>query len=586
MFKKLCLFVTLAGSIFIMFSCFDSPSSNDDPDPTTDKSIDSLFAILVIKVDSMEDVEDYDDYYAMEFSALRDAFYGVLATNLNNIKVNTGYIVSSVLALNKSANMKMLADSLDAFFSALDSTRSVRAVVRSNPMSNGIISSRLLSTKSNSHLMRNALDKHGINGLGIALAARTPEIIAVQAADPTFPRFLTIGFLQGIAQNEIIPVIDSVILAFERLEALDTMSLIFTIDGEEVEVDNGDIHIVDAGIRLLRAQLLMLCTYDMDIFTSASDQTYSWIDDMIDADESCTEKNVFTLSNDTITETNIQDDSPMMLIMCNITKYNFEDRTSFMTIKSNNHTKAHTDYKKVPDLIKTGLTIIKNEGDDQNNDLIPKVDIDDVTGEMADIKQDMIDEGFSTTFANNFQSPEALMDFIKTLLTGSYEINETIDSFTVNITIDISKFFTSPIADLKTLLPKHQFRTAANRVEGFNEEKEISENWDTTCFYMYKHDEDAVNIIGFDSTLIDSVVEQEWETVVYMKTPVRYLRRMDSSVIAIPLDLVDDANTKIPFDTIPDLIDAETFFPYFTDYTYNGIFPGMTRQKWLDMIYQ
>jgi len=586
MFKRLLLAVLLISSIFIGYSCFNNPSDDDDdPITVTDKSIDSLFAILVTRVNSLENVEEYDDFYAMEFKDLSDAFTSILTTKPNHVKVNTGYIVSTILALNKNANLKKLADSLDAFFTGIDTTRTETSAFRSNPMSNGLISSRLFKANPQSHLLKNSLDKHGVNGLGVALAARSPEIVAVQTADPTFPGFLSMSFIQNIAQNEIIPVLDNVIQAFERLEALADMSLVFTIDNEEVEIDLGDINIVDAGIRLLRAQLLMMCTYDTDMFTSAGDKTYSWIDDMIDADDASIVKNVYTLSNDTVTKTRIMDDSQMMLIMCDVWKYNMADRTSYMTIKTANHAKAYTDYKKAPDLIKTGLTIIKNESDDQNNDLIPKVDIDDISGEMVDIQQEMLDEGFSTAFAENFKSPEALMDFIKTLLTSPYTVNETIDSVTVTITIDISKFFTNPVSDLKTLLPKHKFRATADRIEGYCEETDVVENWNTSYFTMYK-DEGEVNVIAFDSSLIDSIVENDWESLVYLQTPVRYIRHLDSSVYAIPLDMVDDANTVIPFDTIPDLIDAETFLPYFNDYTFNGIFPAMTRQKWLDLIYQ
>jgi hypothetical protein len=37
---------------------------------------------------------------------------------------------------------------------------------------------------------------------------------------------------------------------------------------------------------------------------------------------------------------------------------------------------------------------------------------------------------------------------------------------------------------------------------------------------------------------------------------------------------------------VDSLTKAKSFFPYFTDYTFDGIFPDMTRQKWLDLIYQ
>ncbi len=52
------------------------------------------------------------------------------------------------------------------------------------------------------------------------------------------------------------------------------------------------------------------------------------------------------------------------------------------------------------------------------------------------------------------------------------------------------------------------------------------------------------------------------------------------------MDITDDAGTIIPYKDISDLVKAKTFFPYFSDYTFNGIFPSMTRQKWLDLIYQ
>lgn len=586
MIKRITLFLFVALGIFAVLSCFNNPSTNDDPvNPITDKSVDSLFAVLVTKVDSLEDIEDYDDFYALEFATIRDGFKSFLTSKPNHIKVNTGYIVASVLALNKSAKLKMLADSLDAYFNSLEKYEPNLSKKRGVPFVNGFLSSRLLGSKKESHLMRNALDKHGVNGLGVALAARTPEIIASQYVDPSFPRFLTISFLQGIAQNEIIPVIDSVIAAFGRLEAIDTMQLIFTIEGEEVEVDLGDVYIVDAGIRLLRAQLLMLCTYDMDVFTSAPDQSYSWIDKIEELVDKDTVKNYYTLVGDTITKTSVRDETELMLFMCDVAKYNMSDRSAFMKIKNTNHAKAHSDYLAVPDLIKSGITYIRNENDNQNNDVIPKVEIDDITGEMADLRQEMLNEGFSETLANNFQTPETFMAFVKTVLSGPYTINETIDSVTVNITIDLSKFFTAPVQDLKTFLPLHKWRAPASRVQAFVDDGPFEPLFDTTYFNMYKYD-DEVNIIAFDSSKIDSIVDMGWEYRVYMNTAVRALKNIDSNIVAIPLDITNAAGTIIPFEDIPDLIDAQTFLPYFSDYTFNGIFVGMTRQKWLDLIYQ
>jgi hypothetical protein len=53
---------------------------------------------------------------------------------------------------------------------------------------------------------------------------------------------------------------------------------------------------------------------------------------------------------------------------------------------------------------------------------------------------------------------------------------------------------------------------------------------------------------------------------------------------SVAADLVARAGRSL--DTLEALIDAETFFPYFDDYTFHGVFPGMTRQKWLSLIWQ
>jgi hypothetical protein len=88
-----------------------------------------------------------------------------------------------------------------------------------------------------------------------------------------------------------------------------------------------------------------------------------------------------------------------------------------------------------------------------------------------------------------------------------------------------------------------------------------------------------------DPSIIDSIVHLTWSTYYYISQPIRHSVTIDSTYSIEPIRLVDDNGKQITYDEIDDLIDNKSFFPYFKDYTINGLFPDMTRQKWLDLIY-
>jgi hypothetical protein len=59
----------------------------------------------------------------------------------------------------------------------------------------------------------------------------------------------------------------------------------------------------------------------------------------------------------------------------------------------------------------------------------------------------------------------------------------------------------------------------------------------------------------------------------------------DSSYLFMPIDLLDDNNKAIGLSAVDSLIKVKSFFPYFTDYTLHGLFPGMTRANWINLVY-
>jgi hypothetical protein len=250
----------------------------------------------------------------------------------------------------------------------------------------------------------------------------------------------------------------------------------------------------------------------------------------------------------------------------------------------------------VPEKIKSGLDAIKAEEDDQENDLLKVSMVDDANGDMVDLKSELMEEGLSEDFADNFSSLENIMDFISEILSGPYSFEETIDEKQVSITIDLSSFFTNPVEDLRTLLPYH---TWTNKDEWLQpdvyswEEDHYGymimhngENEDPDTLYYFDVYDDEDVVVNFDESFVDSIVTTEWGSKqYYISQPINYHVYIDSSYYFDGLRLTNEDGDIIDNETIDEQIENGTFFPYFKDYTLNGMFPEMTREKWLDLLW-
>lgn len=539
---------------------------------TVGSTADSLFDVLVERIQDLDTVGGVDEVVAFDFISLRDGFQDVVKKDPAGTKGNLGLMVSSLLALNKSKEMKRLADSLEAYFDAVDNDNTGEVYVEGpqeyEPVEEGV--------------MHKALRKEGVIGLGKALAAKTPSMAMAASGDPTWPKFVKLSYLQGIIEDEILPVMNAMIDAAGRLENAGKASVVIEPEeGDTFEIDLGEVYAVDAYLHLARAYLTMYCIYDMDIYEPGT-KSYAWIDSLYHSES--IDRTIYRLKGDTLYEIQHWDDSEPAIHMAKVVKYNME-RDKFMTIRSgkNWHSKVKADLVKVPQLVKSGLAYIRAETDGQKNDLIKLSHITDADAEMADLQTEMIEEGLSEELASKFRSAEAVADFVAELLSGPYTFNETVDNgkTSIKITVDITALLDNPVQDMRDLLPKHKW---INQKDWLEAETDV---WDTysdeTSMFSVWDDEAVIDI---DESKIDSIVVSDYGRRVYLKEPVMYHVYMDSSFFMMPIRLVDNAGKIIPLEDIEDMVEAETFFPYFDDYTMGGLLPGMTRAKWLDLIYQ
>ncbi len=552
--------------------------------------IDSLFALLVERVQRIESVDSYSDYELIDFKSLRDGFQSYLAgKDADLTKANIGYIVSALLALNTSPKVGALADSLDMYLQEMDEYYGAEAVGGGSGL--GGLSRTSANTGADRitiprNSMRHMYDRHGVRGLGQLLLANTPKLLAAQTTYPTIPRMITISYIQSAIESEMLPTLNRIVAACERLEKKSTVFLTVSYEGDAYEIDKADVYAMDAGTRLLRGAMYLLTAYEMDLYTSQNDQSNSWIDSLMEMDKSHESSSYteYTYSGDTLFQRwhygNL--DEATFPFLARMFRYNWE-RDGFLTLRRQNHQKCHKDLLAVPVLIKKGIAEINNESDEQKGDLIPGEGISRADSNLLDLSQEMLELGYTNQMARRFRSLESLMDFVTEVLNGPVEVNETVNDVTINMTIDISAFFKNPIQDLRTLYPRFQWRP---------EDSIVTTRTDTSHIYSYGkyasfsycsyYDSTVVNIA---QTEIDSIVEDDWNDCVevYLKSGYTTRAYIDDYKRIQLIDLVDDQGYVVDIESE---FEHETFFPYFADYTFNGIFPGMTRERWIQLVWQ
>lgn len=608
--KQLLLSTAISLPLLVFYGCFPGDNgngssinpvapdtlvtTNDNPEDlptdinatanTSDAGVDSMFELLVSRTEAMGEANSSAELYALDFTSLRQGFGAAVTKTPGHAKANVGFIVASVLSMNANADLQKVIDSIDGYIDNMNASYSEPA----DPYLVKRATAKKTTTPQTGFLSK-TFAAHGAISAGQVLFAEIPKIIIAQTGRPSFPRFLTMSYIQNMVETVVVPLLNQVVAATQRLRAQSQMSLLLTIGGETAEVDVGDIYIVEAMVRAARAGFLMMCIYDYDLYSPDGSKDMRWIDSFVDAvDKSSYYRSVtYTLEGDTLLESNFQDVVSVTSPLMDMYRYNL-GRAGFMGMRKNYCAAAYSDLKEVPALIKAGVVAMKNETDNQDDDLFPSSDILDMSTEMSQLSQDMVDEGFSTAFATKFQSPESLMDFISFTLANPYTFDETVDGRHIKITVDLSKYFTNQVASLKEYWPKYKIPAGDARYVTITSSSYTNE-WPSNRFYVYMDDYDSV-LVNIPASKIKSVTPSQWEggsTVYMLNENYQASKTVYTARFGIPLQLIDDSGSPIDYydlignDVTPQMLSS--IFPYFDDYTFKGIFPDMkTRKNWID----
>jgi hypothetical protein len=358
------------------------------------------------------------------------------------------------------------------------------------------------------------------------------------------PANLTIGNVQEIFEDTIIPALSSALDHMADAEAGGGPIVVLSLDEEETEIDQGELLLFDASLRVARAAFRIFVSYDFDLW--GDDMTYGWLDEIRSLDF-CENYSIVVpgAAADTLIDVNAELESAARdSILFEVLQHNL-DRAAFLALDGNQMNAAWTDLRTARDMLQGSVEAIHGEGDPQEDDVIKIAD-------LTDIETDLAGWDDRPNFAEHWETIEDVLTWVETVMSGTYHISEDGPHGPIELDVNLSALFTNAPPDLKDLLPYHRFRPSDEWITWSSEEwgYPIDPAWEQ-CYYVNCEDppicRSGFEWRGFRSHYYDGM----------------------------PIDLLDGPGG--------DPIDPSIELPYLPDYTIHGLFPGADRAKWLEI---
>ncbi len=355
---------------------------------------------------------------------------------------------------------------------------------------------------------------------------------------------LSIARVQNVVEGSVLPKLSNAINHLNyAVNLADSNVIVLDADGESVEIDPGEIYLFRASLYAVSAGFRFFTLYDVDLFDQ--DGGYGWIDSLWSEDYNYgydsynvqyVEQQKYLYLNDNYeSEQSIRSDS----IAADVVKYNLLSRSSFLTYR---HVGIGAQIKSdilnlIADL-ENSVTYIENETDDQSDDIIKFSYIQMADSNIANSSDDTPD------FAQNWNNIHDVIDWLNGLFTETYTFTDNGTSFQVNL----GRVFVPGLADLKDYIPYYQWKDPSEwRYNTLDYSWEMNNNGYSYSFFLAGQ-EDMITIENVD-VVVFNYYDGGMDPVVFLDGP---------------------NGTEI---------DPDAVMPYFPDYTFNGIFPDMTRSK-------
>ena len=543
--RKLLLMLFLLSSV-VLWGC----SSSDDDGPTGPSTEDQAAAdnaSTEAMGDLMEDMEevmgedfdpdDIDALMDMDMDPYTEGFEAALALDPNCGPAHFGLAFVEMLTMAQQTEIQDIIDEFGDELGGLGLPLGVPVPA----FSTGNLLSGGLMGRSFEILRRSPL----------ALSPQQIELGRMNADKADGP---LIRNLQTHIHDVTLPATASIVGHLAAAENDPDFSIII-ISGDApdtVEIDLGEVYILDAVVRALRSGLQIATAYDIEL---APDGDYTWITDSFTS-IGYTDYNVVDGGPGTDTLYLEEDEEVGILRQAQLMN-DFEDLLApggyFLTLWTDpwsGETAMEAAYTEIQTLLvklEAAYVFIQAEGDNQDHDLISQMLLAELDQAIMDMSAELPE------YLGTWETIPDIIAWIEEILAGPYTVPvEISDTETFDLTVNISALFLTPVEDWKTKLPYMDWLP----VDEWAWFDEIDENgpygWNSDVPY-------SVLINGEEMTFENIgtyyITEIEWDT-----------------------------STQIIFLDGPDGQDILGEFFYFPDYTFGGLFPDMDRDGWLTLM--
>ena len=346
----------------------------------------------------LSDIYDADeiDLDQVDFSEAERLYQEAIAADPRNTEAQFGAALTHLLALAANEDVRALQDSINAY--------------TGDDEGSGKLSIGELNLTATAEI-----------------AAKSPLLVAKMTQE-AIEDPLKVSDIQRTIEEEILPAID---FSLERLQIVEgdpdfTFELTPEMQGDEEEepreIDLGEVYMIVANLRLLKAVFLVATAYDFDFDDNGS---YAFLDDG---------------SNE-----NVLRHWERLL----------NPKGTFMTLRSADALPgAKASILTAIDKIEEGMASIRAETDDQDDDLILADDLDDLDEEI-----DLSDQDDLPVFFRDIRTTGDALRKVREILEGTVEIEADFDGNKETpkqtVVFDVGRFFDNPVRDLRTLLPYH-----------------------------------------------------------------------------------------------------------------------------------
>jgi hypothetical protein len=545
--KRFAVFLILLA-LFPLTQCSDDNpvDTGQDPiiDPTAADSIASAgFGDLGDSLSALGD-RPADELKNADFGAMRDLFEEALTHEGNNPIAHLGLAIVEILELNYNEDVWAIIDSMDSWIGS-DSTV---------PPEPG-------PSEQNRH--------RTLLGRQFSMLVEIPFSFNVSMAT-AFPTNVSLSKIQQIVATDVMPALGRSLGHLATVESDVNTEVRILVDDNGVEefikIDLGEIYLFDASVRALRAAFGMVIAYDADLF--GPDGTYNWLDEVRDLDDDgeymwCGVPEIVV--GDPYDDLNLYwdhggNEAKIDSIVIRVLHHNYANRTSFLRLRdgAGSMQAARQDLLGTLDKLDASVHFIRNIRQNENEENVIKLtDLTDLDSDINPLDPDV------PNFAKNFDKVEDVVDFVRSLLSGTVEFTEELGPNRVSFTwqMNLGGWLNSPVTDLKSLLPYHRFMLPSGA--WINVSQVMNSNYDNmgATWENYVLNNDVC----------------EWVVLSNIGIVSYYDINRDIDIDSF-IELLDGPNGNV--------IDPQTMrFPYLPDYTLNDLFPDMSsRDRWLSLV--